>query len=320
MSPSPGAAIGSTLVIGSRASRLARAQAEEVGARLQAVLPEVRIEYRVLSTEGDREADRPLPEIGGKGVFTADLARALETGSLDLAVHSLKDLPTEEDPGTTIVAIPAREDPADVLVLRGGLGGASVLRDGLPPGTTVGTSSLRRGAQLRDRFSGAVVRPLRGNVETRLARVDAAELDGVVVAAAGLRRLGLRPEGEIRLPLDEWLPAPGQGALAVQARRGDARAPVLGAVLDDAATRTAVTAERALLAALGGGCHAPVAALATVESGRLRLDGAVYAADGSMRPISGTEAGHADDAHEIGARLAARLLGAGAGPLIASRE
>jgi len=319
MSRSPGAAIGSTLVIGSRASRLARAQAEEVGARLQARLPEVRIEYRTLSTEGDRDADRPLPEIGGKGVFTADLARALETGSLDLAVHSLKDLPTGDDPGTTIVAIPAREDPADVLVLRRDLAAAAVLRDGLPPGTAVGTSSLRRAAQLRGRFPGAEIRPLRGNVETRLARVAAGELDGVILAAAGLRRLGLRPDGEVPLPLDDWLPAPGQGALAVQARRGDERAAVLAGVLEDAAARAAVTAERSLLAALGGGCHAPVAALARVASGRLRLYGAVYAVDGLARPITGSEAGDPDDAPEVGVRLAARLLEAGAGPLIAPR-
>lgn len=300
------------LVIGSRASRLARIQARWVGDRLCALCPELRVEYRTLSTAGDRDAGRPLPEIGGKGVFTAELDGALADGSIDLAVHSLKDLPVEEEGGTVIAAIPVREDPRDVLVTRPGLRVEPPF-SGLPRGASVGTSSLRRAALVRARFPDADVRPLRGNVETRLGRLSAGGLDAVVLAAAGLRRLGLWPDGTTALPPAEWLPAPGQGALAVQARGRDTRAVELAGRLDDAAVRAAVTAERSLLAALGAGCHAPVGALAEIVSGRLGLRGAVYDPEGTEAPREGREEGSPEDARALGERLAVRLLDGAAG-------
>lgn len=315
MSGPPGAANAEAVVIGSRASRLARVQAEWIGARLAALAPGVRFEYRTVRTTGDRDRRTPLTEIGEKGIFTAELDRALAEGTLDLAVHSLKDLPTAEDPSAEVLAIPEREDPRDVLIPAPH---ACPAADGsLPEGAAVGTSSLRRAAQLRLRFRDVVVRPLRGNVETRLSRLVPGDLDAVVIAAAGLRRLGLWPHGTVPLPADEWLPAPGQGALAVQGRRGDERVATLVRRLEDSDVRAAVTAERAFLSTLGGGCRAPVGALGVVQSGSLRLAGAVYAVEADAEPIAGVAEGSPDEAASLGRRLAEELALRGARARIA---
>ena len=251
-----------------------------------------------------------MHEIGTKGLFTAEIERALAGGSIDLAVHSLKDLPTGPTPGISTLAIPRREDPRDVLVVREGLcveGNAT----GSLAGARIGTSSLRRTAQIRRRFPEARAVPLRGNVETRIGRLAPGGLDAAVLAVAGLRRLGLRPAGTVALDPPEWLPAPGQGALAIQGRVGDGRVARFAALIDDETTRAAVSAERAFLAGLEGGCHAPIAALAIVRGKTLELRGALYPVDDSEPPISATEEGDPGLAVEIGKRLAERFVAAG---------
>ena len=300
------------VVIGSRRSRLARIQTRRVGALLLARRPGIRIEYRTLDTAGDRDRTTPLPEIGGKGVFTRDLEAALEGGELDLVVHSLKDLPTETDGAPTVVAIPERHDPRDVFIVRPDLlDGVSGLED-LPPHLRIGTSSTRRAAQTRRGLREPEIEPLRGNVETRLARVEAGDLDGVVLAAAGLDRLELRPAGAMRLDLASWPGAPGQGALAVQWRQGDERARELAEMIHDPVVAAAVGAERALLGRLGGGCSLPVGAVATHHGPRLRLVAAVYPPDPCDPVIEGSAEAPPNEADRLGISLAERLLDAGA--------
>lgn len=245
------------LVVGTRRSALARRQAEEVVGLLRAARPGLDCDVRALDTQGDRtqQAGVPLPEIGGKGLFTAELERGLRDGDLDAAVHSLKDLPTEEAPGVVVGAVCGREDARDCLVSRDGLALAE-----LPAGAVVGTSSLRRTAQLLALRSDLVLQSIRGNVDTRIRKVREGEYDAVALAAAGVRRLGL--DAEVSDWLDDVLPAPGQGALAVQCRAGDERVLELLSAIDDADARATTTAERAFLRALGGGCAAPVAAFA----------------------------------------------------------
>jgi hydroxymethylbilane synthase len=268
-----------TLRGGTRASRLARWQTARVmdalhrsaGARCEAV---------PIATEGDRVLDRPLPEIGGKGVFTEALEIALRNGTIDFAVHSLKDLPVANADDLVIVAVCERADPRDVLIARAGHPLAA-----LPRGATVATSSTRRIAQLRLARSDLTIVPLRGNVDTRVRRALAGEVDAIVIAAAGVERLGLQHTVTEYLPVEVMLPAPGQGALAIQCRAADGvTRGVLGA-LDDPVARAATTAERTFLAALGGGCAAPVAALGTAletaTAPRLHLRGLVAAADGT---------------------------------------
>jgi hydroxymethylbilane synthase len=265
------------VVLGTRASALARTQTELVARALTTAWPGLVCETRVLDTAGDRTqaSGEPLPEIGGKGLFTEELERALRDGEIDVAVHSLKDLPTEDAEGVVVGAVTEREDPGDCLVSRAG-----VLSD-LPSGAVVGTSSLRRAAQLRAFRPDLEVRSIRGNVDTRVRKVREGEFDGAVLAAAGIRRLGLEAEVAEWLSEVVMLPAPGQGALAIQCRDGD---PVLDLVhpLEDAATRAEVTAERAFLRVLGAGCAAPVAALATATTTpRVRLQALVASVDGA---------------------------------------
>ena len=273
----PASTMATTLKVGTRASRLARAQSEAVAARLHAVTG-VRIEVVEVTTRGD--VDRaPLAEIGGQGVFVSVLRSALAAGTVDVAVHSLKDLPTAPAEGIELAAVPPREDPRDVVVARDGLSLGE-----LPPGSTVGTGSPRRAAQLRALGLGLDVVDLRGNVDTRLGRVGADEaaggLDAVVLARAGLARLGRLDEvSEVLDPL-LMLPAPGQGALAVEVRAGDPIAADVRSALDDDASRTAVTAERAFLAAVEAGCSAPVGALAEL-TWTTAADAAVDASGGA---------------------------------------
>ncbi len=308
------------LVVGARRSPLSRAQAAWVGERLRERWPELSVEYRFITTAGDRDPGTPLPEIGGKGLFTEDLERALREREIDVAVHSLKDLPTDLPGGLMLGAVPSREDPRDVLVVRDSLDSAApddgrgdVLRR-LPAGARVGTSSLRRAAQLRASRADLDPRPIRGNVDTRLRKLEDGGFEALVLAAAGLRRLGLRPRGAHALD-DGWLPAPGQGALGLQCRAGEEGMAARVQALDDPTARQEVTAERALLAALEGGCRVPIAARAFPRGEDLCLRAAVYDVDGGP-PVEGAETGPRSSAFAIGRGLAERMLEAGASRLV----
>jgi len=300
------------VVLGTRVSPLARAQTERVVELLQAAWPGLVCEVRPMVTEGDRTqaSGEPLPEIGGKGLFTAELERALLSGEVDLAIHSLKDLPTEESPGVVLGAVCLREDVRDCLVARGGL----ALAD-LPEGAVVGTSSLRREAQLRALRRDLDIRSIRGNVDTRVRKVHEGEYDAAVLAAAGIRRLGLEDEVTEWLPPETMFPAPGQGALAVQCRVADDRVLALLAAIDDPEARAETTAERGFLQALGGGCAAPVGAYAvTVGGGRVRLEALVASPDGrGVVRVSGE-----GEPEELGARLAHEALAHGADGILAA--
>lgn len=298
------------LRVGTRASALARTQTGHVVDALGAPVEIVHI-----VTEGDRSA-AALSQLGGTGVFVSALRSALLADEIDVAVHSYKDLPTAPADGIVVAAVPQREDPRDALVARDGL----TLGE-LPPGARVGTGSPRRAAQLRALGLGLEIVPLRGNVDTRLGRVSSGELDAVVLAYAGLRRLGRG--GEVTEVLDpiQVLPAPAQGALAVECRASDAAAIELLSVLDSADSRAAVTAERALLAALEAGCSAPVGALGEVAEGDAGLEvflrGSVTAVDGSSA-VRLSATGATTDAEEVGRRLAADLLAEGADQMMGS--
>lgn len=292
------------VVLGTRASALARTQTELVAAALTAAWPGLECTTRVIDTAGDRTqaSGEPLPEIGGKGLFTEELERALRDGEIDIAVHSLKDLPTEDAEGVVIGAVTAREDPGDCLISSAGT------LDRLRPGAVVGTSSLRRAAQLLALRPNLDVRSIRGNVDTRVRKVREGAFDATVLAAAGIRRLGLEDEVAEWLAEDVMLPAPGQGALAVQCRTDGPVADLVLAI-DDAVTRAEVEAERAFLRALGAGCSAPVAALAVATTTpRVRLQGLVASVDGrDVVRVQGE-----GESQEIGEQLAqsARNLGA----------
>jgi hydroxymethylbilane synthase len=298
------------LRIGTRASVLARTQTNLVAAALG-----VPFEIVHIVTEGDR-SPAAMTEIGGTGVFVSALRTALLNDEIDVAVHSFKDLPTAPAEGITVAAVPAREDPRDALVARDGL----VLGE-LPPGSRVGTGSPRRAAQLQALGLGLEIVPLRGNVDTRLRKVSDGELDAVVLACAGLRRLGR--DGEITEILDpiQVLPAPAQGALAVECRTSDTATIEVLAAVDSADTRAAVTAERALLAALEAGCSAPVGALAEIAEGddgpEVFLRGSVTAVDGSDA-VRLSATGPTTDADGVGRRLAAELLAEGADTMMGS--
>ncbi len=301
------------LRIGTRRSALALWQTHHVRDALRAHHPGLPVEIVHLTTTGDRVIDRPLPEIGGKGLFTQELEDALRAGTIDLAVHSLKDLPTEMPGEFALVAILARANPFDALVSREGLS-----LDALPPGATVGTSSLRRRAQLLAARPDLTTDSLRGNVDTRLRKASdpAGPYDAIVLAVAGLDRLGRRDAITQVLDAAVMLPAPGQGAVAVQCRADDDRARALLAPLDDASTRVAVTAERAFLARLDAGCRLPVAALATLDDGSLRLAGRVSSLDG-VQTITVTGTASPAEADDLGARLAGEALAQGAEALLA---
>ena len=293
------------LRIATRSSHLARAQTEQVAADLAWGHPRLQIEIVEIRTVGDRVIDLPLPEIGGKGVFTAELEAALRAGDADLAVHSLKDLPTELPEDLAIAAVTAREDPHDAWISRDG-----VTLDEIPDGALVGTSSLRRRAQLLRARPGLDVRDLRGNVPTRLRRLDAGTYDAIVLAAAGLRRLGLHDRIVEKLEPPAFLPAPGQGAVAIETRAGDAATRRVVATIDHAPTRLATGLERDFLARLGGGCHAPIGALATFEGSGVRLEGLVASTDG-RRSVRTSAERALDDAAGLGTSLADAVLRAG---------
>lgn len=285
------------LRIGTRRSRLAMAQATEVASRLAAT--GTKSELVPIETSGDRGAAASASPAGLKGLFVAEIVRALQTGEVDVAVHSAKDLPAEDPDGVVVGAVPERADPGDVLVTR---------EERLPAGSTVGTSSLRRQAQLRRFRPQLRVLPMRGNVDTRLAKLEAGEVGALVLAAAGLARLGIAPAHAALLGFEEMLPAPGQGALAVQARANDRATLQLVKELDHPPSRAAFEAERALMAALGGGCALPLGALAEPEGGGVILRAVVVSPDGAEL-VRGDGSGSPDRAAELAAD---RLLAGGA--------
>jgi len=296
--------------LGTRTSRLARWQTTFVADWLRAARPELECQVVEISTQGDEIQDRPLPEIGGKGLFTERIEQALRAGTIDAAVHSLKDLPVDESPGLTIAAVLGREEARDALVSRDGC-----LLSALPAGAVVGTSSTRREAQLRALRPDLTVKAIRGNVETRIAKVERGEYDATVMAGAGLARLGLAGRATEWISVEEFLPAPGQGALAVQCRADDRAVIDVLALIDDKALRRETNAEREFLRCLGGGCAAPVAAFARADGiGSVTLIGRVLSRDGQR--VVGVK-GEGDDPLELARRLAHQALGAGAGAILA---
>ena len=291
-----------------RPSALARWQTQYVISQLKSQWPDLACEKVVITTKGDRVLDQPLPQIGGKGLFTYELEQALLADRVDAAVHSLKDLPTDDAPGLTVGVIPQRTDVRDVWVCPQGHG-----LDELPLGSIVGTSSTRRAAQLLAYRSDLKVKSIRGNVGTRMQKAVEGKYDAIILAAAGIIRLGLEEHITEYLPFEIMLPAPGQGALGIQCRADDADTPSLLKTIDHAPTRLAVSAERAFLAALGGGCSLPVGALASIDGDAIQLQGVVAAQDGShvLRvSLSG------DNPQRLGEQLAQQSLAEGAEDLI----
>lgn len=302
------------LIVATRRSRLALRQTELVVRALRAHYPDLEPEVREVRTEGDRRASDPLSRIGGRGVFVKELEAALLGGEADLAVHSLKDVPAELAPGLTLAAIPERGDPRDALVSRDGAGLAA-----LPPGARVGTGSARRAVQLRALRPDLEPVDIRGNVDTRLRKVDEGQFDAVVLAAAGLERLGLLDRAAELFPPDVMLPAVGQGALAIEARADDAEILALLPAVDHRETRLACQAERAFLRRLGGGCRLPFGALAEVEGETARARGFVSDIEGT-RLFHAEVSGPAAEAEALGVRLAERLLEQGAAELVVGAQ
>lgn len=299
------------LRIGTRGSLLARTQSEWVARRIEEDAGP-RVELEIIRTSGDIWNDRPLSEIGGRGLFTRELDLALREERIDIAVHSLKDLPTALPTGVSIGAVPRREDARDVLI--GPERTATTVRT-LPPGARVGTSSLRRAAFLRALRPDLEVVEMRGNLDTRIEKVDRGEVAAVVLAAAGVRRLGWTARVSEYLELNSWLPAPGQGALAVTVRSGDLSTTRWLRRLDHAETRAAVAAERTLLEVLDAGCRMPVAALGLPFGGGLRLKGLVAHPDG-RRAVGAEGTGAQDDATALGRSVGGELLRRGADLLL----
>jgi len=299
-----------TLRIATRKSPLALWQTQHVAARLRAAHPGLEVALVPLSTRGDEVLDRSLSAIGGKGLFLKELEEAMQRGEADCAVHSLKDVPMLLEPGFGLHAILERADHADAFVSN-----RFDTIDALPQGARVGTSSLRRQAQLRARRPDLDLRDLRGNVNTRLAKLDAGDYDAIVLACAGLQRLGFDARIRARLEAPDWLPAPAQGAIAVECLQGDAATHALVAVLDHAPTRLCVETERALNRALEGSCQVPVAAFARRVGDALHLQGLVgSAADGRL--VQAADSGALDDGEGLGQRVAQTLLTQGAAALM----
>ena len=293
------------LIIGTRGSALAIWQAEWVQSRLCELQPGLLVSLKRIKTTGDRILDSPLAMIGGKGLFVKEIEEALARGEIDLAVHSMKDVPTSLPVGMEILSIPAREDPRDALISRDG-----VSLEKLRNGARIGTSSLRRQAQMLYARPDFQVSILRGNVDTRLRKLDAGEYDAILLAAAGLRRLGLEQRITEFLSYEVCLPAISQGALGLEGRADDRLVRELVLRLEDRSTRMAVTAERGFLERLEGGCQVPIAAHATVGDQTMTLRGLIASVDG-QRLIQGSSEGPIGDAKKIGVALAERLLSQG---------
>ncbi len=301
-----------TVTIGSRGSTLALTQTNHVADLLREAAPGLKVTIEVITTTGDRVLDKPLSAIGGKGLFTEELEAALRDGSIDLAVHSLKDLPTENPAALCVAAVPKRATPNDALICAKW----ARLKD-LPDGARVGTSSLRRKAQLLALMPGLEVVDIRGNIDTRVAKVlEREEMDAAILACAGLERIGRTDEIAEILSPESMLPAPGQGALGIQARVDDDELLELLNKINDEAAATATTAERAMLAALGGGCQVPIGALASIEGDALTLSGCVCSLDGKQ-VLRAEVSGPITDAEALGNRVAQKLLAVGADAIVA---
>lgn len=304
------------LRIGTRASALALWQARHVESLIGALSDAPAVELVPVMTTGDLQTEVPLWAVRGRAFFTKELDRALVEERIDIAVHSLKDLPTELEPGLSLLAVLPREDAQDALVSHSGQPLAQ-----LPAGARVGTSSLRRRAFLARARPDLTLHELRGNVPTRLQRLQRGDYNAIVLAAAGLKRLGLEHHITQRLPVDEFPPAVSQGAIGVCARASDAHAARWLAQLDDPQTRLATTAERALLQRIEGGCQVPLGALATLSGTALRLHATVCALDGSRHMSAGGEAGATEtEARALGERVAQQLIAQGAASLIAEQR
>lgn len=299
------------LVIATRASRLAVWQAEHVRDRLRALYPACAVELLTLTTRGDQILDRTLSKVGGKGLFVKELETALLDGRADLAVHSLKDVPVDMRPPFELCTVLERADPRDAFVSN-----HHESLEALPAGAVVGTSSLRREAQIRAARPDLVVKPLRGNLDTRLDKLDRGEYDAIVLAAAGLERIGYGDRIRNRLPPAQSLPAAGQGALGIEIRddRDDMRAWL--APLSSPATTACVSAERAVSRKLGGSCQVPLAAYAELHGDELRIEALVSSVDGN-RILRATRAGAAAEAERLGLAVAQDLLDKGAGAILA---
>jgi hydroxymethylbilane synthase len=297
-------------VIGSRGSQLALYQAEWVKARLTEAHPGFNFPVKVISTSGDAVLDRPLHELGGKGVFTKEIEDALIAREIDLAVHSLKDVPTELPPGLVLAAITRREDARDVFIPHPK---ASVRTlDGLSGGAVVATGSLRRRAQLLSWGKGLNVVDLRGNLATRFSKLEKSDWAGMILAKAGVLRLGLADRIGETIDIERMVPAPGQGALGIEVRAGEPDVEAVLSVIVSEATTFATSAERAFLARLEGGCKVPIGAYGRIEDGTLHLEGLVASVDGAL-VYRGRVSGDPSDAAGLGDRLAGTLLESGAG-------
>ena len=299
------------IIIASRESRLAMWQAVHVQGRLAALNPDSQVDILGMTTRGDQILDRPLAEIGGKGLFIKELEVAMQEGRAHLAVHSMKDVPMVMPDGFVLAAISARENPCDAFISNRYSG-----LDELPLGAVVGTSSLRREAVLRARYPQLVIKALRGNLDTRLKKLDAGEYDAIILAAAGLIRLGLKDRIKAMLTPEQSLPAPGQGALGIEVLAGDATMAAVVAPLNDAMTAHCVKAERALSRALGGSCQVPLGGYAVIDNGQLWLRGFVASVDG-QRMVAAEIRGNPADDEALGLQLAADLRAQGADAILA---
>lgn len=309
-----------TLKLGTRGSQLALFQATTTAALLKTHAG-VECEIVVIKTSGDRLADAALSEIGGKRLFVKEIEDSLLAGEIDLAVHSSKDLPAVLPDGLTIRAVLPREDPRDAVVLPGGREALTLqdVESALGPAPRIGTSSVRRIAQLTRLFPGARFQPVRGNLDTRLRKLDSGDYDALVLAAAGLRRLNHAQRISAALPAETCVPAPGQGIIAIEIRDGDVRAREHVVTIHDAQTGAALAAERAVVTRLGGGCQMPIGAYARVDGETLHLDAIVSALDGS-REIRASVAGSVHEAEAAGVRVAEALLARGADTILAEAQ
>lgn len=292
------------LKIGTRSSPLALWQAEWVRSRIVERYPKVEVSLVTIKTTGDRILDVPLAKVGGKGLFVKEIEEAMLAGEVDIAVHSMKDVPTEFPPGLGLICTTRREDPRDALVSRG------IRLVDLPAGARIGTSALRRQAQLLALRPDLEMVVIRGNVETRLGKLDSERLDAVVLAAAGLKRLGFADRVTEYLPVQVSLPAIGQGALGIECRLDDRELLEMISFLNDPPTQQAVGAERAFLLRCEGGCQVPLAAFGEMDGGRLRLTGLISSIDGA-RTVRGSISGPPESFHALGTELADRLLADG---------
>ncbi len=294
------------ITIGTRGSKLALWQANWVKSALESAHPSLTATLQILKTRGDKILDVPLAKVGGKGLFVKEIEEALLDGRVDLAVHSLKDMPSEIPPGLRIGAVPVRENPGDVLI-----SGSGAPLAGLKAGSRIGTSSLRRAAQILRARPDLVISPMRGNLDTRLRKLDQGEADAIVLAAAGVIRMGLRDRITEFIDHEVMLPAVGQGALCIEIREEDPRVASLVETLDHPETRTVVLGERAFLHRLEGGCQVPIAAHGRLEGDVFTLQGLVADEKGAV-VIRESLSGPAVEAEDVGERLAERILGMGA--------